>query len=154
MQITRNERTVSKISRNYLGVPIFLIGSVVAALPRLVYGMEQSMHGMPMRCYATANAEIAIGTAIFLFGALYFFSKSAKIRLTASVLAIGAAVLALTFPLGVTGLCGDTHMTCHILTLPALFVSASLITLFSGIGIALSVRNLRNEGGGSRSTYM
>ncbi|MDR1616346.1 MAG: DUF4418 family protein [Syntrophomonadaceae bacterium] len=151
MSTASNEKAVFNNGKNYLGIPILVIGGVVAILPRLVYGLEESMHGMPMMCYATANAEIAVGTAIFLLGALYFLSQSAKLRLAASVLAIGAAAIALLFPLGVTGLCGDAHMSCHILTLPALFVSSSLIVLFSGAGIVMSARALRNEGGGRRS---
>ncbi|MDR2295858.1 MAG: DUF4418 family protein [Clostridiales Family XIII bacterium] len=141
----QDAKAVLKTGGNYLGVPILAIGVVVAVVPRLVYQMFESAHGMPMRCYATANAEIAVGAALVVFGALYFFSRSAKLRLAASVLAILSAVLALLFPTALTGLCGDAHMACHVLTLPALFASCALIVLFSIIGVVLSARALRAD---------
>jgi hypothetical protein len=141
-------RSAWKTGGNYLGVPILAIGVVVAVVPRAVYQMFESAHGMPMRCYATANAEIAVGAALVVFGGLYFFSKSARMRLAASVLAIVSAVFALLFPTALTGLCGDAHMACHILTLPALLASGALIVLFSVIGVVLSVRALRADAEG------
>jgi hypothetical protein len=141
---------VPKIGGNYLGVPIFAIGIAVALLPQLIYQTYEAADGMPMRCHATANAEIAVGAAIFIFGAMYFFAKSAKLRLAASVMALIAAALALLFPTALTGLCGDAHMPCHTLTLPLLIVCASFIALFSLIGAALSVRTLLRPNGESR----
>jgi hypothetical protein len=142
MENTNNAKAAPGIGRNYLGLPIVGVGIVVAVFPRLVYSAYENMAGMPMRCYATANAEIAVGAAVFLCGALYFFAKSAKLRLAASLLAILAAALALLFPTALTGLCGDAHMACHVLTLPALIASSSLIVLFSLAGAALSLRAL------------
>jgi hypothetical protein len=142
MATVQNANPLPKTGRNYLGLPVLAIGAVVAIAPRLIYGMFESVHGMPMRCYATANAEIAVGAAIVVFGAIYFFSRSAKGRLAASVLAIVAAVFALLFPTALTGLCGDAHMSCHILTLPMLIASSSLIILFSIVGVVLSARAL------------
>jgi hypothetical protein len=142
MIATNNTETMPKTAKHYLGVPIFAIGVVVAALPRLGYFAYESTAGMPMRCYATANAEIAVGTAIFLCGALYFFAASAKVRLVASLSAIVAAAFALLFPTVLTGLCGDAHMACHMLTLPALVASSALIALFALVGVTLSARSL------------
>jgi hypothetical protein len=149
---TTNTEAAQRTAKHYLGLPIFAIGVVVAALPRLVYFAYESTMGMPMRCYATANAEIAVGTAIFLCGALYFFAASAKVRLVASLLAIVAAAFALLFPTALTGLCGDAHMACHLLTLPALIASSSLIALFALVGAALSVRSLLRARGDRRPT--
>jgi hypothetical protein len=151
MITTNNAKALPKSGRNYLGIPIFAIGVIVAVLPRWVYFAYEYMEGMPMRCYATANAEIVVGTAIFLLGALYFFAQSAKLRLAASLLAIVCAALALLFPTALTGLCGDAHMACHLLTLPALIASSSMIALFSLVGVVLSVRSLRRARGGRPS---
>jgi hypothetical protein len=140
-----NTAAVPKTGRNALGIPILAIGFAVAIVPRLVYQTFEGAHGMPMRCYATANAEIAVGAALVVCGALYFFSKSARRRLAASVLAIVAALFALLFPTALTGLCGDAHMACHTLTLPALIASSSLIVLFSVVGLVLSARSLLRE---------
>jgi hypothetical protein len=146
MTAIQSEKAASKAGKQYLGVPILAFGAVVAITPRLIYGMLESAHGMPMRCYATANAEIAVGAAIAVFGAIYFFSSSAKGRLAASLLAIVSALFALLFPTALTGLCGDAHMACHTLTLPMLIASSSLIFLFSIIGVVLSVRALLRAG--------
>jgi hypothetical protein len=150
MATTNNAETASGTAKHYLGLPIFAIGAVVAALPRWVYFAYECTMGMPMRCYATANAEIAVGAAIFLCGALYFFATSAKVRLFASLAAIVAAAFALLFPTALTGLCGDAHMACHMLTLPALIASSSLLTVFALVGVVLSVRSLLRARDGSR----
>ncbi|MDR2089774.1 MAG: DUF4418 family protein, partial [Clostridiales Family XIII bacterium] len=126
MATIQDARPVSKTGRNRLGIPILVIGAAVAVVPRLIYQAFESMDGMIMQCYATANAEIAVGAAIVLFGGLYFFAASAKVRLAASLLAILSAVFALLFPTALTGLCGDAHMACHTLTLPMLIASSSL----------------------------
>ncbi|MDR3316390.1 MAG: DUF4418 family protein [Coriobacteriales bacterium] len=148
MERTKASATAGKApGKGFTGLPIAVSGILIATLPTAIYQAFEYMDGMPMRCLATAQAEIAVGASILVFGGVYFFSRSARIRLATSVLTMLGAVSSLAFPLGVTGLCGDTHMTCHVLTLPILIVSSAVLGVLAVIGILFSVRTLQATSG-------
>jgi hypothetical protein len=138
-----------------LGAGIIAIGVLVAAVPKTVYTLvEQTsdmmmgnmmMGNMVMQCHLTANIEIGVGLAILALGLLYVISKSTKIKLTASIFVLALAATSLLFPTNWTGLCESEHMACHMITLPVLIICTTILSIIALVGIAFSVRTLRQE---------
>jgi hypothetical protein len=126
-----------------LGLIFALLGLITALAPRLIYQAFEAMPGMTMQCLVTANAEIFVGSAVVLLGAGYLLLSKAAGRLAVSLAAALLAATALFLPLAGTGLCGDTKMPCHLLTLPLLTVSSVLLLLAAATGIILSLRSLK-----------
>ncbi|MDR0852163.1 MAG: DUF4418 family protein [Clostridiales Family XIII bacterium] len=123
------------------GIAFFVIGALIAAVPSIIYQVYEAMPDMTMQCLLTARVEIAVGAFIAILGGAYFFSRRYLVRIAAPVLVIIAAAASLLFPTAWTGLCADAHMSCHMLTLPILIVSAVVLTILSTIAIMLAVRN-------------
>lgn len=128
-----------------VGIAVIILGLVVAAVPVLIYQSYEAMPGMEMKCLFTARAEIAVGTGITTLGALYFFFRSAAKRLAISVLIAAAALLSLLFPTNFSGLCEDAHMTCRMITLPVLTVTAVLLFVLAAAGGYFAYRGYRAQ---------
>lgn len=82
-----------------------------------------------MKCHWTARAELGTGLVIALLGLLMLIFRSAQIKLGLSI-ALGLnGILALLIPTVLIGVCGNVKMTCRSLTLPALVILASVVTI-------------------------
>ncbi len=110
--------------------------------------------GSVMTCHWTAQAEIGVGGLIALLGALLIIFRTAQIRLGISLGIASGGILALLVPTVLIGVCGNVHMVCHSLALPAL-------SILSGIVIAGSSANAlylyftgrkEQDAGGKRDT--
>lgn len=117
-----------------LGIAFIILGLAVAIVPVMIYQTYEAMPDMEMKCLLTARVEIAVGTGIAILGALYFLFRSAAKRLVVSVLIAAAAVLSLLLPTQFGSLCEDAHMSCRMITLPVLTVTAVLLLALAAVG--------------------
>ena len=95
---------------------------------------------VPMKCFWTARAELAVGALIVLTGLLLFVSRDWTTTRSLHILLSGLGIVALLIPTVLIGVCANPTMACHIGTLPALIVEGSLVTVIGLAGIALAVR--------------
>jgi hypothetical protein len=89
-----------------------------------------------MKCFWTAQAEVAVGIGLAAAGALLLFSKR---RETQRNLGIAAAVLggcAVLVPLVLIGVCANPMMRCNSTMQPALILAGTLTMV---LGIAATI---------------
>lgn len=95
---------------------------MATAAPEASASMASMDMSVPMKCHWTARAELGIGILIVLIGLLLLLFSSKKIRLGLTLALTPAGILALLIPVWLIGVCGNAHMSCHALSLPALTV--------------------------------
>ncbi len=89
-----------------------------------------------MKCFWTAQAEVAVGIGLAAVGGLLFFSKR---RETQRNLGISAAVLggcAVLLPLALIGVCANPMMRCNSTMQPSLILAGTL-TMILGVAAAV-----------------
>ncbi len=87
-----------------------------------MYAQLASGKTLPMPCGWTARAEVGIGALTILAGALLVFSKSAETKRIIGLFGLGLGVLAILFPLYITGMCGMASHPCNLVTKPVLVI--------------------------------
>ncbi len=87
-----------------------------------MYAQLASGKTIPMPCGWTARAEIGIGALTVLAGLLLVFSKSAETKRIIGLFGLGLGVLAILFPLYITGMCGMASHACNLVTKPVLIL--------------------------------
>ena len=89
----------------------------------------------PMKCYWSAQAELAVGVSLFALGILLMVSRSGE---AARALSIGSMVLgafAILIPTLLIGVCTDMTASCNLIMRPAM-------VLFGGLVMATSLWSL------------
>ena len=85
-----------------------------------------------MKCHWTSQAEIGIGSVIFVIGIFMLLMKSHFVRLGMSLSLIVIALLVAAIPTVLIGVCPGETMACHIGTLPGLLLlSVTLLIICS-----------------------
>lgn len=88
-----------------------------------------------MKCHWAARAELGIGLVIAVLGLLLIIFRSAQVRIGLSI-ALGLnGILALLIPTVLIGVCGNVKMTCRSLSLPALVILASMVTVAAAANV-------------------
>lgn len=96
-----------------------------------------------MKCWYTGKWEITVGSIIFLLGLLLIFLKNNKAGIGLLAAAFVSGVFVLLIPTVLVGVCGNIHMDCHVLTLPALIIFSGATILTSLVGLLVSFKRLR-----------
>lgn len=135
-------RIIFSLANIILGVLLILVPTVLLK--------PCSHEEMKMACYYTSRAEIGIGAFIIFLGVATALAKGKEIRTGISIALLGAGILAIAFPLKLTGLCGMSSMACHVKTLPGIVVVSVLLEALSIINIVFltgfSVDRAKTEG--------
>jgi hypothetical protein len=98
-----------------------------------------------MKCFWTAQAEVAVGIGLAAVGALLLFSKR---RETQRNLGIVAAVLggcAVLLPLALIGVCANPMMRCNSTMQPTLILAGTL-TMILGVAAAIVAQRSQEPG--------
>ena len=77
---------------------------------------------LPMPCGWTARAEIGVGALTLLAGALLAFAQSAETKRMIGLFGVALGVIAILFPLYITGMCALQDHPCNLLTKPVLVI--------------------------------
>ncbi len=129
-----NNTRLSGILQMLSGLLTILVPTVL--LP-VCQGVVQTAAGttVPMRCYYTAQASIALGALIFIVGGTLFFARQAESRglLNLIALALGAAVILV--PTVLIGTCKNPDMACNIGAKPGLLLLGSIVMILGAVGI-------------------
>lgn len=121
-----------------INVPILIFPVCEVGQSPLLGGPIDSRHG----CHGTLHAEVVLGAITVATGFLLLISSTFRLRLAAYVVVLTVAVLAVLFPVTITGVCKMPTMPCRLGTVPALVT----VGVFLGIvGLWGMISFLGNE---------
>ena len=143
----------SSITGRIAGVIAIVLGFIVAAVPHYIFPVCQ-YYGMlletaagtqvPMKCFWTGNAEIALGAMMIVTGLLLVVSRQKESRMLLGVVLGSLGVMVALVPTYLIGVCAVLDHPCHAGTQPALILLGVIIIIVAIITIAAS-RGARQE---------
>ncbi len=123
-----------------LGSLSALSGLLVILVPTVILpvceGMVEAKMGklIPMRCFWTARAEVAVGGLLLLTGLLHAFSRSDETRRNLSGLILALGVTTILVPTLLIPTCMSPDMACNLGTKPALLLLGGITTILGAAG--------------------
>ncbi|MDR0842197.1 MAG: DUF4418 family protein [Acidobacteriota bacterium] len=132
------------------GIPVVLLGILVAIGPRTVFPVCGGWEDPSMHCHWTALAETGVGGVLALLGLGLLLCGRDEFAAALHWAVFLNALLALLFPVALTGVCPGTGMSCRLLTLPALVVLSSLLMASSAIQGGAAIIRIRRQASGRR----
>ena len=105
---------------------IILLGVLVALAP-FSFAKVCEVGEKVMKCHWTARAELFLGIAIAVLGALKIISADSRFQLGLNAGILVNALGVLLVPSVLIGVCGKATMHCHLVTRPTLIVFGILI---------------------------
>jgi hypothetical protein len=124
------------------GVALFLLGLLVASVPRFILPVCEYQGFNPMTCSHTGTAESFVGLIILAAAAGLFFSKSSEGLRLLSFVALVAGICVVLLPSAI-GYCHSDRMPCNYGTVPALRLLGALTILLSLGGGFFSFRGAK-----------
>ncbi len=129
-----------------LGIILMLLALVVA-IGAPLYTCEHAGKSItlangnkiPMKCFWTAMAAIAVAVPVFGLGALQAFGRRENGRPLGLVGALSGVSLIL-LPTALIGVCGHPDAVCNLVLRPALLLIGGVIIASNLIGICLPAR--------------
>jgi hypothetical protein len=91
----------------------------------------------PMKCYWTAQAELAVAGPLLLVGSLVIFNRRKETQRTLSVVGALLGVFAILLPTSLIGVCASDEMLCNILMKPTLVFSGVAVVTAGLLGLVL-----------------
>jgi len=86
---------------------------------------------VPMKCFWTAMAEIAVGIPLVAVGGLLTFSRRKETRRSLTILGAILGVFAMLLPTVLIGVCAMPTMTCNKVLLPTMMFAGTLVIVAS-----------------------
>ena len=94
----------------------------------------------PMKCYWTAQAELAVAGPLLLVGGLVIFNRRKETQRTLSMAGALLGVFAILLPTSLIGVCASDEMLCNILMKPTLVFSGVVVVMAGLLGLVLAGR--------------
>jgi hypothetical protein len=91
----------------------------------------------PMKCYWTAQAELAVAGPLLLVGGLVIFNRRKETQRTLSMVGALLGVFAILLPTSLIGVCASDEMLCNILMKPTLVFSGVAVVTAGLLGLVL-----------------
>lgn len=127
-----------------LAVITAVLGLLAAIGPRTIFPVCSAAE-MKMKCYYTANAELAVGIIAALIGIAIILIDKNKAKLVLSAVQAVLGLVIILIPTAIIGVCGSPMMHCVSTTKPALIVIGALVTVISVILALLTLRDISVE---------
>lgn len=132
---------------------LFVFALFVAIFPQFVtcqahgFAIELPKGTIPMRCFYTAHAQMALGIMVAIVAIGLWFLRQKETRTILSILGIvGGFLILMTVTrapgLGI-GICVNPDMPCVIYMRPAIYTVAPLIMAASAVGLAINLITFR-----------
>jgi len=108
---------------------------------------------VPMKCYWTAQAEIATAAPVFVLGAIMAISRRRESPRSLAIVGAILGVSMMALPVALIGVCSDMTASCNLIMRPAMLLIGGLVILASAGTLVVAER--RREAyaglGGARS---
>lgn len=122
-------------------LPPIVLGSLIAFGPQ-TFACPCPIHGdhpMPMVCHWTAQASLAVGLTIVMFGVVAFF-VDARMRAGLSIAVAVNAIAELAIVLWLIGVCENPMMHCTSVMKPTLVVCSVLALVFAAVAAFVDMK--------------
>ena len=123
---------------------IVILGLLAAIGPKTIFPVCPAEE-MKMRCFTTANAELAVGIIGAVIGIALFVIKDKKLGIMLSAAEAVIGLFVVLIPAVIIGVCGNAMMHCVTVTRPALIVIGIILVIVSLINILLFLRDISIE---------
>lgn len=122
-----------------------IVGFLIAIGPRTIFYVCDSSEDMIMRCYYTAQTELALGIEIAIFGVILAIQKSRAAQAATSISLALSGIITLLVPNVLIGVCDGIHMHCHAVAKPALSLLGVAVIIAAIISFVLLYRKGSKE---------
>jgi protein-S-isoprenylcysteine O-methyltransferase Ste14 len=95
---------------------------------------------IPMKCYWTAQAELAVAVPLLLVGGFVALSRRKEAQRALSSVGALLGVFAILLPTSLIGVCASDEMLCNILMKPTLVFSGVVAVMAGLLGLVLAGR--------------
>jgi hypothetical protein len=134
-------------SMRILGIAIVVIALVAAVVPALYNcsaggKMLTTTAGkqVPMKCYWTAQASIAIALPLGLLGLVLAFSRRKETQRALAIVAAGLGVTVILLPTYLIGTCASYDMICNLVEKPTMIGLGILTVVVAAVVFFLASR--------------
>ncbi len=86
---------------------------------------------VPMKCFWTAMAEIAVGVPLLGVGGMLAFSRRKETRRSLSVMGMVLGAFAMLLPTALIGVCAMPDASCNMVLLPSMLFTGALVIAIS-----------------------
>lgn len=129
------------------GIVLVVLALLVAVVPALNNCLAEGKFittaagkQVPMRCFWTAQAELATGATLALVGGLLAFSRRRETQRALAAIGALVGVVVMLLPTVLIGVCTDMTASCNLITRPAmLFVGTLVVAVNIGVFAVTSV---------------
>mgnify|MGYP001034669855 CR=1 FL=1 len=125
---------------NSLGIILIILGILAAVAPHTFLPVCQYM-GMlvktaagtqiPMKCFWTANAEVALGVMVVVVAGVLIASTQRETKRALGIVGAILGILIILMPTALIGTCMDPKHPCNVYTLPGELIFGALILILS-----------------------
>ena len=95
---------------------------------------------VPMKCYWTARASLALAVPLLAVGLLLAFSRKEETRRALTLLGAVVGVVVILLPTWLIGVCQHPGASCNLVMKPTLILAGILVIGVCLAGLALSLR--------------
>jgi hypothetical protein len=95
---------------------------------------------VPMKCYWTAMAEVALAAPLLGLGALLTFSKRKETTRSLALLGTALGAFVVLLPTALIGVCGMLGASCNLIMRPSLIFAGALVMGISLISLVFAPR--------------
>ena len=128
----------------FASIPAIIFGVLIAIAPLTFAKVCQSEGGMHMACYYTGRAALGIGVVIAVLGVVALFVKD-QVRAGLNVAVFVNALLMLSVPTFLIGVCKSPMMHCASVTRPTLIVLSVLAAVFAAVAVYMDAKPAQNK---------
>jgi len=130
-----------------LAILIVILAILIGVLPQF-FNCQYDGKGLvladgrqvPMKCYWTARASLAVAILLLALGLLLAFSRQQETRRALAFLGAIAGILVILLPTWLIGVCQHPGASCNLVMKPALILMGILVVVASVAGLVLSSR--------------
>jgi hypothetical protein len=144
--IAFQEDITMKLAGSLLVIFALFVGIVPQFYSCQAQGREplklESGRTVPMKCYWTSQAELAVAAPLAVVGASLFLSKRRESQRVLSLIGLVLGLFAVLLPTALIGVCMSDEMLCNVLMKPTL-IAAGLLGM--GVSTVVLVRSWTPE---------
>jgi hypothetical protein len=136
-------RTTARIPAVAIALLAILIGVVPSFFNCQYDGKTLSLANgreVPMKCYWTARAALAVAVPLLAVGFLMAFSRRAETLRALGILGAVLGVMAILLPALLIGVCQHAGASCSLVMKPTLILAGILVIGVSLVSVAVSAR--------------
>jgi hypothetical protein len=97
---------------------------------------------VPMKCYWTAQASLAVAVPLLVVGLLIAFSRQKETLRALTLVGAILGTMVILLPTRLIGVCQHPGASCNLVMKPALIFAGSLVIGVSLVGLVISQRSV------------